>query len=303
MRRRFFAIELIACLAILTGATPAFCFDNSSVSVVDDAAQTITLPQPARRIVALAPNLSELVFEIGAGSQLVGVSRYSDVPDAARKLPVVGDAHALNLEAISALKPDLVLVWQSGTPQRQRDALRQLGLPVFESEIRTLDGMTSTLQRLGTLTGHGSRAQQAASALAQQWQALGRQYQGARPVRVFYQVWDVPLMTFNGQHLVSQAIRICGGVSGFDHLAALTPTVSREAVLAFNPQLLLTGEADPKMASLVTWRSFSQLEAVKHGQLVRVNGEALTRMSPRFIPAAAELCQAIDRTRKSRSNK
>lgn len=285
----------------MTVATDAYCSESSSVTVVDDARQTITLPQPARRIVALAPNLSELVFEIGAGGRLVGVSRYSDVPDAARKLPVVGDAHALNLEAISALKPDLVLVWQSGTPQRQRDALRQLGLPVFESEIRTVDGMASTLQRLGTLTGHGAQAQQAASALSQQWQALRRQYQGVRPVRVFYQVWDVPLMTFNGQHLVSQATRICGGVSGFDDLAALTPTVSREAVLAFNPQLLLTGDADPKMASLIAWRSFSRLDAVKGGQLVRVNGEALTRMSPRFIPAAAELCQAIDKARKSLS--
>lgn len=301
MRRRFFAIELIAYLAGMTLATTAFCSENSSVSVVDDAAQIITLPQPAQRIVALAPNLTELVFEIGVGGRLVGVSRYSDVPDAARKLSVVGDAHALNLEAISALKPDLVLVWQSGTPQRQRDALRQLGLPVFESEIRTVDGMASTLQRLGTLTGHGTQAQQSASALSQQWQALGRQYQGARPVRVFYQVWDVPLMTFNGQHLVSQAIHICGGVSGFDDLAALTPTVNREAVLAFNPQLLLTGDSDPKMARLAPWRAYSRLDAVKGGQLVRVNGEALTRMSPRFIPAAAELCQAIDRTRKSLS--
>lgn len=266
------------------------------LQVRDDAGRAVTLPAPAQRIVALAPHLYELLQAIGAEEQLVGVSRHSVAGPA--RWPVVGDAHSLNLEAIAALRPDLVLAWQSGTPQRQREALRQLGLPVFESEIRSVEAMADTLRRLGTLTGRSAAAEAAADALLRDWQALQARYRGAAPVRVFYQVWDAPLMTFNGQHLVSQAMRACGGVGGFDTLAPLTPTVSREAVLAYNPQLLLTGQSEPGTASLQAWRAWPQLEAVRLAQLVRVDGDALTRMSPGFVPAAAGLCAVIDATRQ-----
>ena len=284
------AALLLALLAGALGAQP--------LRVRDDAGHLLTLPRPAQRIVALAPNLVELVLAAGAGEQLAGVSRFAGTDARTRQLPVLGDAYALNLEAIAALRPDLVLVWQSGMPQRQREALRQLGLPVYESEIRSIEAMADTLHRLGTLTGHTAQAEAAAGALLQQWQALQARYRGAAPVRVFYQVWDTPLMTFNGQHLVSQAMRACGGASAFDALGPLTPTVSREAVLAYNPQLLLTGQSEPGLGSLAAWRAFPQLDAVRMGQLVRVNGDALTRMSPGFVPAAAELCAAIDATRQ-----
>lgn len=282
---------LVLLLALAAGAPAA-----QPVSVRDDGGRTLALPQPARRIVALAPNLHELLQAIGAADRVVGVSRHS-APGTA-SLPVVGDAHSLNLEAIASLKPDLVLVWQSGTPQRQREALRQLGLPVYESEIRSVETMADTLRRLGSLTGRDATAEAAARRLLQDWQALQTRYRGASPVRVFYQVWDAPLMTFNGRHLVSQAVRACGGVSGFDDLGPLTPIVSREAVLAYNPQLLLTGQSGPGTASLDAWRAWPHLEAVRRGQLVRVDGDALTRMSPGFVPAAAALCGVIDAARQ-----
>lgn len=284
---------LAACILLATAGSIGAAAD---LSVRDDGGHTITLGRPAQRIVSLAPNLTDLLLAIGADDGVVGVSRYSQTGKA--RWPVVGDAHSLNLEAIAALKPDLVLVWQSGTPQRQRNALRQLGLPVFESEIRSVEAMADTLQRLGTLSGRRAQAGTVAGDLLRQWQALQQRYLDARPVRVFYQVWDSPLMTFNGQHLVSQAMRACGGVSGFDELGPLTPTVSREAVLAFNPQLLLTGQTEPGLGSLDGWRAFAQLDAVRNGQLVRVDGDALTRMSPGFVPAAAQLCEVIDRARR-----
>ena len=288
-------LRWLLCAALALGAG---CLAAEPVQVTDDGGSAVRLAQPARRIVSLAPNLTEMVFALGAGAQLVGVSRHSDFPEAAARVPIVGDAHALNLEAISALKPDLVLVWQSGTPQRQRDALKRLGLALFESEIRSVEGIAGTLTRLGTLTGYTVRADLAAQSMLQQWAKLHRQHQGAAPVRVFYQVWDAPLMTFNGQHLVSQALRACGAVGGFDQLAALTPTVGREAVLAFNPQLLLASESAPDLDALAAWRGFPQLAAVQLGQLVRIDDAALTRMSPRFVPAASALCKRIDATRR-----
>jgi iron complex transport system substrate-binding protein len=273
-------IKFIAACAIFLLANSAYC---QKITVLDDAGTRIELALPAQRIITLAPNLAELVYAAGAGNRLVAATRYSDFPEAVKKLPLVGDAFALNLERIATLKPDVVLVWLSGTPERQRSALKALakrqGFAVFESEIRNVQGIGSTLQRIGQLAGSQAVANAQASAIDTQWQALSAQYAQAAPVTVFYQVWDAPLMTFNGQHIVSQAIRACGGVQGFDNAAALTPTVSREAVLAFNPQ---TSPAHPHGPALCA----SGGAAVPNHRFGQTPALALPqRASMRFIQA------------------
>jgi iron complex transport system substrate-binding protein len=293
------ALQFIAAYALFIWPSLSF---SQNVAVLDDAGTRVTLAQPAKRIITLAPNLAELVYAAGAGSQMVAASRYSDYPDAVKKLPLVGDAFALNLERIATLKPDLVLVWHSGTPERQRSALKALakrrGFAVFESEIRSVEDIASSLERIGQLSATPTEANAQAAQVRAQWQALSAQYAQAAPVRVFYQVWGAPLMTFNGQHIVSQAIRMCGGVQGFDNLAALTPTVGREAVLAFNPQSILSGAEAGN--TLTAWKKFPHLAAVQQAQLQAVDAALLTRMGPRFVQAAASLCQTIARARPGR---
>jgi iron complex transport system substrate-binding protein len=290
-------MKLIAACAIFCWASSAFC---QKVSVLDDAGNHIELARPAQRIITLAPNLAELVYAAGAGDKMVAATRYSDFPESVKKLPLVGDAFALNLERIATLKPDVVLVWLSGTPERQRGALKALakrqGFVVFESEIRTVADIGNTLTRLGWMAGTQRTAQAQAAAIDTQWLALSAQYAQASPVTVFYQVWDAPLMTFNGQHIVSQAIRACGGVQGFDNTTALTPTVSREAVLAFNPQTIIGGGESG--TALNTWKKLPQMQAVQHQQLHTIDAALLTRMGPRFVQAATQLCHTIALARK-----
>ena len=139
------------------------------VAVTDDAGRVVRLAEPARRVVALAPNLVELAYAAGGGAALVGAIRYSDYPPAAKKLPRVGDAFALNLERIAQLRPDLVLVWRSGLPERQRDQLHAIGVPLYDSEIRSVDDIASTLHRLGVLLGTQDDADAAASRLRERW--------------------------------------------------------------------------------------------------------------------------------------
>lgn len=265
--------------------------------------------QAKERIVSLSPHLTELVYAVGSGDQLVGVTRHSDYPLAAQQLPLVGDAFAVNLEAIQQLKPTLILLWKSGTPERLRDSVKALakriGAQVYDNEIRSVEHIATTLEDLGRLTQAQQQGQQAARDVRQRWQALQAKYSAAsqppnanKPLRVFYQVWDKPLMTFNGEHLVSQAIRLCGGVQGFDTVAALVPTISREAVLAFNPQIILTGNDGGKNLALAPWRTYKQLAAVQTGHLLQIDSIALTRMSPRFIVAATDLCERFDKVRQ-----
>ena len=291
--RRHAGAAALALWALL-GATVA---GAAQVSVRDDAGRIVTLPAPARRVVAIAPHLVELVYAAGAGDHLVGVMRYSDFPPEAARLPVIGDAFAVNLEALAALKPDLLLVWRSGVNPRQQQRLQTLGLPVYESEITGVAGIADSLRRLGRLMGSPAAAEAAAQRTEAAWATLLARYSGRTPVRVFYQLWHEPLMTVNHGHLIAQAIRACGGVNAFDALPGLTPTIGWEAAVAADPQLVITGAARDEPARLEAWQRFGRVEAVRRGKLMALDGHRLARMTPRFVEGAQALCEAIDSAR------
>jgi iron complex transport system substrate-binding protein len=267
------------------------------VSATDDSGQVLRLAQPARRVIALGPHLTEQVFALGAGSQLVGVSRFSNYPPEATRLPVVGDAVAIHLEQIAALKPDLILVWRSGFPERARAPLKALGVPVFDSEIRTVEQLARSLRALGALLGHAQAGEQQARRLTEEWARLRQSYAGRPPVRVFYQLWHQPLMTINHEHLISQAIGACGGVNVFGDLPAFTPTVSWEAAVQRNPQVIAMAGAASDHPELGQWPRFGQVEAVRAKRFALIDGDLIGRMGPRFVQGARRLCEAIDAAR------
>ncbi|MGA0611837.1 cobalamin-binding protein [Caldimonas sp. KR1-144] len=287
--RLFIGSLLLACAA---GA------QAQRIELRDDAGQLVKLAQPARRVVSLAPHLTELAFAAGGGDRVVGVMRYSDYPAQARALPVIGDAYALNFEAIAQLKPDLLLVWGSGLADRHKARLRVLGVPIYEAEIRDIDGIAQTLRRFGRLLGQAARADAQADALSAEWRTLEAAYAKRTPVRVFYQLWHEPLMTVNGQHGISQAMAACGGVNAFASLAPLTPVVSWEAAVQSNPQLVMTSSSPDEDAQLAGWQRFaSQVEAVRMNRFAVLDGNLLGRMGPRFVQGARAMCEAIDRVR------
>jgi iron complex transport system substrate-binding protein len=272
---------------------------RAEVRVVDDAGHSVVLAAPAQRIVSLGPHLTELVHAAGAGQRLVGVIRYSDFPAAARALPVVGDAHAIDFERIVQLRPDLVIVWGSGLNERHKARLRSLGLTVYESEIRHVQGIADTLRRLGALVGNEGPAHNEATALERRWQALAERYRDRAPVRVFWQLWHEPLMTINREHLISEAMRACGGVNVFAALPLLTPSVSWEAAVNADPQLIATsGRDEDAPRDFAPWQRFAgKVDAVRRQRFASIDGDLIGRMGPRFVDGAAKLCEAIDRAR------
>lgn len=271
---------------------------RAAISVRDDSGREVRLAAPARRVVSLSPGLTELAYAAGGGASLVGTIRYSDYPAAAKALPIIGDAHAIDFERIVQLKPDLVLVWGSGLNERHKARLRSLGLTVFESEIRRAQGISDTLRRLGTLLGHAEAAEAAARRFAAQWQALAQRYRGKTPVRVFWQLWHAPLMTINREHLISETMRMCGGVNVFADLPLLTPTVSREAAAAADPQLIAgSGRQQDAASDFAAWRRFTSVSAVRQQRFASIDADLIGRMGPRFVEGAAALCAAIERAR------
>ena len=288
---------LAVAAVLLLGAAVAHA-EQALLRLVDDAGHEVALAHPAHRIVALAPHLTELVYAAGAGKQLVAVGKFSDFPPEARAKPVISDAFAVNYEALAQLKPDLVLVWGSGTPDRIKSKLHSLGVPVYEIEIRSVDGLAGTLRGIGRLAGTEGVAQARAQAILQDWAALKATYAERRRVRVFYQLWDAPLMTLSNQHLIASAIAACGGSNVFGELPTLTATVSWEAAVQRNPELVLTAGSAGEAAKPGRWREFPQVSATRHGEFANLDGDLIARSGPRFVEGARELCVAVDRARQ-----
>ncbi|GAB3543952.1 cobalamin-binding protein [Noviherbaspirillum agri] len=264
-----------------------------AITVVDDAKRSVTLPQPARRIVSLSPHATEILFAAGAGPYIVGVVEYSDYPPEAKRITSVGSGVALDLERVMSLKPDLVVSWGSGNSAAQIRKLRELGIPVFESEPRDFPTIATSLERLATLAGTDQTGKAAASVFRDQLQHIRSTYQQRTPVTVFYQIWRNPLMTLNGEHPVSIALRLCGARNVFSDLPQLAPTVNVEAVLQANPDVIIasTGEQDDVLSG---WRRFSGLKAVERGNLFLIDGGLMNRSGPRILDATEALCQQLD---------
>jgi iron complex transport system substrate-binding protein len=272
----------------------------AKVAVVDDTGAIVTLAAPARRIVSLAPHVTELLFAAGAGERIVGAVEYSDYPEAAKALPRIGSSTLLDMERIAALRPDLVVVWRSGTAPARIEALRALGIPIYFNEPHAFADIAQTLTRLGTLAGTEPAARQAADAFMARANALRERYASRQPVTVFWQIWARPLLTVNRDHVISDAIRVCGGVNVFADLAPLVPAVSVEAVVALDPEAIVTTGNDASVANddgLAQWRALPRLRASVRGILIVLDAETIHRPSPRVLDGAAALCARLDEAR------
>jgi iron complex transport system substrate-binding protein len=261
-------MELLAVL-VLVGA----------VVVQDDYGQTVRLEAPAQRIVSLSPHLTELLYAAGAGGKVVGAVDFSDYPPEARKLPRVGSDAGIDLEAVLALKPDLVVAWPNAGTRRTVDRLAELGLPTFRSEPRELDDIPRTIEKLATLAGTSSEAP---LAFRRRVGELRARYSKQPPVRVFYQVWDRPLQTVSGAHIISKVIGLCGGENVFAALPGIAPEIDREALLRARPEVLVT--SDPDAAPPARF----------------IPGELIQRHTPRLLDGAERLCRILEGVRTAR---
>lgn len=271
---------------------------EQTIVVVDDAGRELVRSAPAQRIVSLAPHVTELLFAAGAGPGVVGVSEFSTYPPQAQRLPRVGSGVGLDLEAIAALRPDLIVAWQSGNSAGQLEKLQRLGFAIFYSEPTRIEDIATNLERLGRLAGSGTQARRQAQLFRRGVEVLRERYAGHRRIRAFYQIWPRPLMTISGAHIISDWLKLCGAENIFSDLSDLAPVIDVEAVLAGNPQVIIAGRYPGKGDDWKSqWQRWTQLSAVRDGHLYTVPAETMERQSPRALQAARELCEKIDQVR------
>ncbi len=275
---------------------------RAQIVLNDDTGRRLRLARPAQRIVTLAPYATELLFAAGAGARVVATVEFSDYPPEAKRLPRVGGYENLDVERIVAMRPDLVIAWGSGNPQSVVDQLHSLGIPLFVSEPRSLEDVATSLQTLGRLAGAESTANQAAADFRRRAAEIRARYSTRTPVKVFYQVWDQPLMTVNDTHLIGKVLQLCGGRNVFGSLSALAPTVDVEAVLAADPEIVIgSEEAGARSDALDIWKRWPRLTASRHGNIFQMPPDILVRHAPRILDAAQIVCERVEAVRAARA--
>ena len=277
---------------------------HADLVIKDDTGQEVRLKGPAKRIITLAPHAAESLFAAGAGDKLVGTVDYSDYPPEAKKLPRVGGYSRIDLEAVAALKPDLVIAWESGNNMTQVDKLKALGLTVYVSQPNTIENIANQLEKIGQLAGTEVTANAAAERFRKRLETIREANAGKPKVRVFYQIWKSPLMTVGGPQIISDAIKICGGENVFGQLKQMAPNVTVESVLEADPEAIIaTGMGDARPEWLHDWDKWTRMTAVKRNNLFHINPDIMQRHTPRILDGTEQLCAHLDVARSRRPAK
>lgn len=255
-----------------------------------------------QRIITVAPHLSEVVEAAGGANRLISVSAYSNFPESVKKLPITSDARSIDLEKMKSLRPDLIIYWRGGTPESQIESIKKTftSIQVVSVEPKKLTDIANDIETIGKLLGTETIAKKNADAFRAQITELKHQHQNKnkRKVRVFYQVWAQPLMTLNQDHLIADIINICGGEQLFAKEKLLVPTVSREAVVKANPEIIFTAVDTQQMKTdWSMWSSIPQLAATQRKAFIDIDGDMISRPSTRIMQGAKKICSEIDKIR------
>ncbi len=268
----------------------------------DAVGKSVCLDKPARRIISLAPNITELLFAAGAGNAIVGVDGHSDYPPAVSKIATIGGFPSISIEALLALRPDLVVAWNGMNSPQLSEKIASLGIPIFHLNPATIPGVAASLRTLGRLAGTNTVANQAADAFTSRYQKLRGTYADRKKVTVFYEMWASPLLTVGEPHLTSQLMAMCGGINIFSDLKKSVPAVDIESVLVRNPDVIITRDNFGKKTEQAKhWQSLNKLDVVGRQHIFSLPDQLISLPTPRILDGAELLCKAVDAVRKELS--
>ena len=285
-------VGLVLSMAVWALATSSA--EANSLTVYDDTGQRVTLSNPPRRIISLAPGATEMLFAAGAGDRVIATVDYADEPAAAKRVPRIGDVTAVDIERLVALHPDVVVVWPGGGNPAQTEKIAQLGIPIYRQQVNRLADLPGSLRRLGVFAADKSTAGQAARTLEGELARVAREYSKGKHPTVLLEVWNRPIYTIGGTQLMSDALTLCGARNVFGDLKELSPVIDTEAVIARNPDIIVAAApAGESMSWLAEWQRFSSLSAVRSGRLIAFEDRRLSRLGPSVVSATEALCKDL----------
>ncbi|MBT8150715.1 MAG: cobalamin-binding protein [Gammaproteobacteria bacterium] len=279
---------------------------SSRIMVTDYLGRQVWLDAAAQRIVALSPHIVENLFSAGLGERIVATVNFADFPATAKAIPRIGGISHFSREAILQYNPDLVIGWAAGYQgfSGLLQQLEALGVPVYADDPRSFNDIARSITDFATLARLEPPLDRLERRLHQPLQQLAREYKHAspQPVKVLYEIWHEPLQTLNKEHLVNQAIELCGGQNIFADAHVLAPKISLEAVLAANPEVIVASASSAaRPQTLDNWLRWPSITAVANRQLYFVHGDLLSRHTLRMVEGVNALCQHIASARQQRN--
>ena len=270
----------------------------AGISLPQADGSSLELDAPAERLITLSPNLAELVFAAGAGENLVATVEYSEYPEAAAKVPRVGDAFRIDVERVLALSPDLVIAWDSGNPRQAISQIVSLGIPVWSVEIREPGEIAGVIRAIGEASGRTQTAGMAAANFQRRLNKLSSQYTSRQALDYFYQVDETPLYTINGEHLISKGLSLCGGLNIFHDLPGLAFQVTHESVIVADPVVMFAPVEDNEPDPLAIWLDWPGMQAVSGDALFTLPADKISQATPRLLDALEIACTLLDELRE-----
>jgi iron complex transport system substrate-binding protein len=285
---------IVACSTSRRDATPARATPPTR-EVTDEAGRRLSVPSRPERIITLAPNLTEIVYAVGAGHRLVGNTTYCDYPQEAQQVSKVGDTLQPNIERIIALKPDLILISTASQLEAFTTQLNERNISVYVTDPRDLEAVFRSIERLGDVLDERERAAKVAGNLRARSLAVEEKVKTRDPLKVFYQVSAEPLYTAGRDSFITDLISRAGGKSVTAEVAGAWPRYSNEAALATQPEAIVmpTGDSMGAAANAEVNAALKNSPAVREGRVYRINGDLLSRPGPRLVEGLEQLARAL----------
>jgi vitamin B12 transport system substrate-binding protein len=281
--------KILSCLSL--------CYLLVPIQVL--ALQDETHPNAAQRVISLAPSSTELAFSAGLGDKLLAVSEYSDYPEQAKGLERVANYKSINVERIVALKPDLILAWRAGNPQKPLEQLKALGFTVYYTDSKAIEDIPRVIAELSQYSENPEVGIQKAENFTQQLQSIKAHYQQQQPVRYFYQLSAAPIITVSDGNWPAEVFALCGGENIFAHSSVPYPQVGLEQVVVAQPEVLFTSYHDTYDVAL--WKPWeNQVPAVKNQHIWTLTADWINRPTERTLLAIEQVCQYLDQVRRKR---
>lgn len=280
----------VVCFILLVFSVRSF----AGISLPQANGSSLELAAPADRLITLSPHLTELVFAAGAGKHLVATVAYSEYPQAAAKLPRIGDAFRIDVERVLTLAPDLVIAWDSGNPRQAIARIVSLGIPVWSVEIREPDEIADVIKAIGDASGRTQAAGVAAANFQSKLNKLSRRYSSRQMLDYFFQIDDKPLYTINGQHLISKGLSLCGGHNIFHDLPGLAFQVTHESVIVADPVAMFAPVRENEPNPFAIWLDWPSMQAVRENALFTLPADKISQATPRLLDALEMACSVLD---------
>lgn len=258
--------------------------------VTDDAGKKIFFKNPPQRIISLAPDITEILYALNVGDHIVGTVKHSDFPPDAKKIPWVGNAFTINVEAIIKLKPDLIIIWG----RTYLPLLKKLPFPIYVNDPHNLEDIVYSISRLACLMPPQKIKTNLPALFKETLHSIKKTYATKKPVTVFFALWPEPLITISKKSWINDVIELCGGENIFKALSPIAPIVNVEAVLLQDPEVIIISSQN---AAWKKWEKWHTMRAVKNHHLYTIHPDNIERAGPRLLRGAISICNMLDQAR------